>query len=487
MRNFVRSLMLLLALWLPVTASAAPIPVRGVVEGFYGTPWTQEQRLDMLAFMGKQGLNAYIYSPKDDVYARAKWREAYPEKQLAEIRALVQAADQAGVSFVYALSPGLDVHLSGASCASDRAAAEQKLEAMYACGVRSFAIFFDDIQDKDGAGQAAFCNALELSMRQKHPDVKAFYTVPTEYCYQDMVAADGQVKPYTQAFMRGLSKEIGVLYTGNGVVAPALTEADQQRAEKACGRPLGVWWNYPVSDYMESKLALGPVERLPKKGVETVFFNPMKYPELSKIALATGAAYAKTPESYRPQEAWHAAIQAQYGSLADDFERFADQSQHMENSWAKVGPADGRVMRQWMDGFWKAWAKASEPEPVPQDVLNQADSYRKALDTELAETESACRNLEEKLPTQNPEAWKECAPQIKQLQKLCEADRLGIRYLQAVRQGDVLQAKVLHGQLRYQQNALHASQKEACIAETTAMAFLDEVFEFDEKKANMIK
>ena len=27
---------------------------------------------------------------------------------------------------------------------------------------------------------------------------------------------------------------------------------------------LGVWWNYPVNDYLASKLALGSIEKLPK-------------------------------------------------------------------------------------------------------------------------------------------------------------------------------------------------------------------------------
>ncbi len=51
----------LLAGMAPMAASAEPIPVRGIVEGFYGTPWTQAHRLDMLEFCGAHGLNAYIY------------------------------------------------------------------------------------------------------------------------------------------------------------------------------------------------------------------------------------------------------------------------------------------------------------------------------------------------------------------------------------------------------------------------------------------
>ena len=66
----------------PVTAVASPVPLRGVIEGFYGTPWQQEERLDILAFCRAEGFNAYLYAPKDDPYHREKWREPYPEDKL---------------------------------------------------------------------------------------------------------------------------------------------------------------------------------------------------------------------------------------------------------------------------------------------------------------------------------------------------------------------------------------------------------------------
>lgn len=41
-------------------AAAAPIPLRGIVEGFYGTPWSQADRLDMLRFCQREGLTRNI-------------------------------------------------------------------------------------------------------------------------------------------------------------------------------------------------------------------------------------------------------------------------------------------------------------------------------------------------------------------------------------------------------------------------------------------
>ena len=39
-------------------AAAGAIPLRGVIEGFYGTPWQQKERLDLLTFAHETGYNA---------------------------------------------------------------------------------------------------------------------------------------------------------------------------------------------------------------------------------------------------------------------------------------------------------------------------------------------------------------------------------------------------------------------------------------------
>ena len=51
---------------------------RGVVEGFYGTPWSHEARLRQLAFYGENKMNTYIYGPKDDPYHSCpNWRKRH--------------------------------------------------------------------------------------------------------------------------------------------------------------------------------------------------------------------------------------------------------------------------------------------------------------------------------------------------------------------------------------------------------------------------
>ena len=48
---------------------------RGVIEGFYGNPWSHKDRLRQFDFYGQYKMNTYVFGPKDDPYHRARWRE----------------------------------------------------------------------------------------------------------------------------------------------------------------------------------------------------------------------------------------------------------------------------------------------------------------------------------------------------------------------------------------------------------------------------
>ena len=445
---FVQVVMLVMLSMIPASsvASAASVPLRGVIEGFYGTPWTEAARLDMLAFCGKSGLNAYIYAPKDDPYHREKWREPYPEAELADLARLVTAAKADGVRFIFAVSPGLDLHL-GAGEAADRAAMLEKCEALYALGVRDFAIFFDDIESCDGAGQAAFLRAIDQELRARHPDVHPFLTVPTQYSYDTMQDGAGNSSDYTRAFAAGLAgTDILVLYTGDGVARGGLT-ADSLAAARNLygGRPLGPWWNYPVTDYDEAKLALGPIEQLPLGDVPAIFYNPMKHERLSKIALATGAALAKDPETYNPEAAWHQAIEdfadtenhrtaakrrtpsaatqprasKAPARLAAAMETFADHSTHMKNIWADIGRPDAPAFRHAVDNLFAAIDQGA-PEAVTTSRLHDLDARLSAIEQDASILET---NLD-------PATLAECQPQLHRLKALATACRTGLRLLE---------------------------------------------------------
>ena len=459
----------LLAISVQGAALAAPVPLRGVVEGFYGRPWTQAQRVDILAFCGAHGLNAYIYAPKDDPYHREKWREPYPKSQMKKLAALVGEAQKHNVRFIFAVSPGLDFSYSFLRGAEDREKLLEKLESVYALGVRDFAIFFDDIKEKDGAGQAELLRWLDERFVRTHGDVSPLITVPTEYYLADMREKNGAAKPYTKDFSRGLPKDAAPLFTGDGVAMEGLPPETLDGAAKLYGRRLGVWWNYPVNDYMEEKLALGPVCPLPK-GAELpmIFFNPMTFSELSKISLATGAACALAPESYDPQIAWEKAIREQYGDLAPQMELFADQSQRLENNWAHIGRFDGAALRAEMDELWRAWPKGEGADACLANLRQKFDALK-----------DAAQFLQRKLPK---DKLRECKRQLKHMERLAEADGLALDLLEAKGQGDEKQTKKLTNKLRKRLEKLVDKEKKAKLSEGTCRAFIEETLRHVEEQ-----
>ena len=73
---------------------------RGSVEGFYGNPWSHQDRISQFKFYGGLKLNTYIYGPKDDPYhSSPNWRKPYPEKDAQQIKELVQEAKNNEIDF----------------------------------------------------------------------------------------------------------------------------------------------------------------------------------------------------------------------------------------------------------------------------------------------------------------------------------------------------------------------------------------------------
>src|SRR5699024_7649149 len=116
--------------------------IRGAIEGFYGIPWSHRSRLDHFAFYGEHKLNTYIYTPKDDLLLRAKWRDLYEGAELETLGELIDEAAAHHVTVTYALHPGNDITYDSDADFDSTAA---KYDQLRDPGVRSFDITLDDI------------------------------------------------------------------------------------------------------------------------------------------------------------------------------------------------------------------------------------------------------------------------------------------------------------------------------------------------------
>ena len=307
---------------LPVTevTDYPDVPYRGVVEGFYGTPWSHEARLRQLDFYGRNKMNVYLYGPKDDPYHSVpNWRKPYPAKEAAQLKQLVERARENEVIFYWAIHPGQDIRWNE----EDRGLLLKKFESMYELGVRAFAVFFDDISGEGtkATKQAELLNYLDDNFVKVKGDVAPLVMCPTEYNKSWSNVKGG----YLPTLGEKLNKGIEIMWTGDRVIAcidkPAMDFINPLLQRKAY-----IWWNFPVSDYVRDHLLMGPVygNGLDIKDDLSAFVsNPMERPEASKISLYSVADYSWNLEEYDSEASWKRAIQDLMPQHAEYLETFA--------------------------------------------------------------------------------------------------------------------------------------------------------------------
>ncbi|HMQ32999.1 MAG TPA: protein O-GlcNAcase [Chloroflexaceae bacterium] len=309
--------------------------LRGVVEGFYGPPYTCAERDDLIAWMGRRGLNYYLYGPKNDRQHRGRWREPYPAETMAQFGATVRAAEAAGVSFAYALSPSVSMVYSSPD---ELGLVTAKLGAFYELGVRAFSLFFDDIRpafrhEADALAYGSFAEAHADVSNRLHAWLRALDPACTlSVCPTDYHGAP-PFSPYLHELGARLHPAIDVFYTGREVCAPAIGAEETLAFAAALRRRPLIWDNYPVNDLaMRGELHIGPVRgRDPglHRAARGVLANPLLQAEASKIALGTLADYLADPHGYDPEGAWLRALDEAAGAASlPALLRFAECSLH---------------------------------------------------------------------------------------------------------------------------------------------------------------
>lgn len=287
-----------------VTVTDYPsVPQRGLVEGYYGNPYSKENRMGLFEMFGRQKMNVYIYGPKDDAYHKSKWREEYPAAQAAQITEYVNAAKANKVDFVWAIHPGEDIQWNEA----DRTNIVNKLKAMCKLGVRSFAVFWDDLWNDDGSHgdeQAELMNYIAQELEAAYPDVNPLVICPTQY---NRGWANAVYLPALGSMMNG---DINVMWTGNSVV-DMINKGDMEWINGQIKRKAYIWLNYPVSDYCIDHLLMGPTygNDLDIADMMSGFVaNPMEYAEASKVSLFSIGDYTWNMPAYDSDASWEAAM-----------------------------------------------------------------------------------------------------------------------------------------------------------------------------------
>ncbi|MSU25098.1 MAG: hypothetical protein EXS32_14925 [Opitutus sp.] len=289
----------------------------GVIEGFYGQPWNQAERFELLDRLAASGLNTYLYAPKDDLKHRALWREPYTPEELGQLTSLIARCQMSGLKFIYALGAGLDI------CYGEAAEIEklqQRLAQLLAAGCEHFALLFDDIPDRlspedhgrFGSFALAQChvaNAVFRWVRERSPAAR-FLFCPTPYCGR-MAERKLGGENYLETIGRELPPEIDVLWTGPEIISREITVEHVREMQRVLRRKPLLWDNLHANDYDGRRFYCGPYAgRTPelRKEIAGVLLNPNCELALNFVPLRTFAEFVRGSAAWDARHAYLAAM-----------------------------------------------------------------------------------------------------------------------------------------------------------------------------------
>lgn len=322
----------------------ADVQNRGIIEGYYGVPYSVEVTEDLFRFMARYKLNTYMYGAKSDPYHSRFWDKSYPQKITDEqkrlglmtqdmMKHLCEVAHQSKVNFIWSIHPGQSFTDVASSDVLDQIMS--KFEMMYDLGVRQFGVFVDDVgvpDDDETLRQGTDRLTLlqqRIDQRWNQPGTEAADTVkPLQYVPQ--LYAFSWVKPEkARRFwesLRPVPEKINIYTTGKNVWSVPNSD-DLGILNEYLGREVSWWWNYPCNDVDVTKIFLADTysnfsdethidakERLEKDlSLKTIIINPMQQGELSKVALFSVADYTWNMDEFNNMQSWRASLAAIVG------------------------------------------------------------------------------------------------------------------------------------------------------------------------------
>jgi protein O-GlcNAcase/histone acetyltransferase len=289
----------------------------GVIEGFYGQPWSRAERFELFDWMEISHLNTYLYAPKDDLKLRARWREPYSTDELIALRELVDATIAKGINFIFALSPGLDIRYSSAP---DLESIQQRFQQMLDLGIRGFALLFDDIPDSMHAedrdtfasfaeAQAHVTNKIYFCLRNQYASLP-FAFCPTPYCgrmaHRGLGGAD-----YLQTIGAQLHPDIQIFWTGPEIISEEISIVHIREIATLLRRKPLIWDNLHANDYDGRRFFVGPYSGRPREllaEVAGILTNPNCEFPLNYLPIHTLADFVNGKGPWQPRNSFLANL-----------------------------------------------------------------------------------------------------------------------------------------------------------------------------------
>lgn len=273
----------------------ADVVSRGFIEGYYGNPWSTEDRVNLMKWGGYYKLNAYFYAPKDDPKHRTQWDVLYTDEELEKkIKPLAVAGNESKCRYVYALHPfPQENHLRfDANYDADLAKLKAKFKQVIDQGVRQIAILADDFWNPGGQNGLRLLNDMTewlKEVKKEYPDMKMTIPyVPFDYM--------GNGSSAELQILKQAPDNVQIVMTG-GRVWGEVTNNFTSTFTNNVGRGPFMWINWPCTDNSKKHLIMGGYDTFLHPGVDPskiqgIMLNPMQQSEPSKAAIFGNASYA---------------------------------------------------------------------------------------------------------------------------------------------------------------------------------------------------
>ena len=270
----------------------ADVASRGFIEGYYGNPWSTEDRCKLMEWGGYYKLNSYFYAPKDDPKHNAKWRELYTDQEIeTKIKPLAEAGNKSKCRFVFALHPYMNNAIrynSEENYQADLKVMQAKFKQVIDAGVRQIAILADDAGNVGGANYTRTLTDMSNWLKELQPSYPGLkLTLP--FCTQEYMG-------YGQSYYRNFPENVQIIMTG-GRVWGEVTNNFTSSFTNTAGRGPYMWINWPCTDNSKKHLIMGGYTTFLHPGVDPskiqgIVLNPMQQSEPSKVAIFGNACYS---------------------------------------------------------------------------------------------------------------------------------------------------------------------------------------------------
>ena len=328
------------------------IPELGIIEGFFGKPWSWQERRDVVGALQPHGYRFYLFAPKADALLRRRWQEPHPEAELAQIAEFAASCRDRGVRFGIGLTP-FELHLAPGG--EWRSLIRAKLDSLAAIHIDDLAILFDDM--RGDIPDLAERQAAIVTEAADHGLASRILCCPSYYSDDPVLDRAFGQRPdgYLESLGRLLDPAIAIMWTGEEVCSREISPGHLARVAGQIGRKPFLWDNYPVNDgpRMSQHLHLRGFTGRPARIAAQISahgVNPALQPWLSLPPAVTLAMSYAEGDDYRYGAAFDEAASLLFGDalarrLRADLLTFQDRGRD------RIGPERTAELRDIYSAF----------------------------------------------------------------------------------------------------------------------------------------